>query len=86
LVCITDERKHDIDFVDATSSEIPELVALLNAVEPDGVALKLSALDQEQKQADLVAKVDQILTAVENRTAELTTLAFHRSYTSRIPA
>jgi hypothetical protein len=76
---------HEAESAGATSSEAAELVALLNkALELDNEALKLSAPDQAQKQADLLAQVNQILMTVENRAAELTAVAAHRSYTNRI--
>jgi len=76
---------HEAESAGATSSEIGELVALLNkALEVDSEALKLSAPDQAQKQAQLLAQVDQILTTVQNRAAQLTAVASHRSYTNRI--
>ena len=76
---------HEAESAGATSSEIGELVALLNkALEVDSEALKLSAPDQAQKKAELLAQVDQILTTVENRSTQLTAVASHRSYTNRI--
>jgi hypothetical protein len=78
---------HGAESAGATSSEIAELVALLNkALELNGEALKLSAPDQAKKQADLLTQVDQMLATVQNRAAELTTVASHRSYTNRILA
>jgi hypothetical protein len=76
---------HQSETAGATSSEVAELVALLNkALELDGEAAKLSTPDQTQKRADLRAQVDQILTTVENRAAELTVVASQRSYTNRV--
>jgi N-acyl-D-aspartate/D-glutamate deacylase len=76
---------HRAESAGATSSEIAELVALLNrALELNGEALKMSTPDQTQKQADLLGQVNQILTTVQNRAAQLTALASHRSYTNRI--
>lgn len=78
-------KLHQSEIAGATSSEVAELVALLNkALELDGEAAKLNAPDQTQKRADLRAQVDQILTTVENRTAELTVVASQRSYTNMV--
>jgi predicted PurR-regulated permease PerM len=76
---------HSAESAGATSNEVTELVALLNkALELNGEALKMNTPDQAQKQADLYAQVDQILKTVQNRAAELTAVASHRSYTNRI--
>ena len=76
---------HQSETAGATSSEVAELVALLNkALELDGEAVKLNAPDQTQKRADLRAQVDQMLTTVENRAAELTVVASQRSYTNKV--
>jgi predicted PurR-regulated permease PerM len=76
---------HRAESSGATSNEVTELVALLNkALELNGEALKMNTPDQAQKQADLYTQVDQILKTIQNRAAELTTVASHRSYTNRI--
>jgi len=76
---------HEAESAGATSSEVAPLVVLLNkALELNAEAIKLGTPDQAQKQADLLVQVDQILTTVENRAAELTVVASHRSYTNRI--
>jgi len=78
-------KLHQSETAGATSSEVAELVVLLNkALELDGEAVKLNAPDQTQKRADLRAQVDQILTTVEDRAAELTVVASQRTYTSKI--
>jgi len=78
-------KLHQSETGGATSSEVAELVALLNkALELDGEALKLNAPEQTQKRADLRAQVDQILTTVENRAADLTVVASQRSYTNKV--
>jgi len=62
-------------------------VALLNkALELNREAAKLTAPDQVQRQAELVAQIDQILMTVENRAAVLTALASQRSYTNEVLA
>ena len=76
---------HQAESVDATPSEIGALVGLLNkALELNGEALKLTAPDQVQRRAELVAQIDQILMTVENRAADLTALASQRSYTNKV--
>ena len=76
---------HQAESAGATSTEIGALVALLNkALELNREAAKLSAPDQVQRQAELVAQIDQILMTVENRAADLTALASQRSYTNRV--
>jgi len=76
---------HQAESAGATSSEVAELVALLNrAIELDGEALKLGAPDQAQRRTELLAQVNQILTTVENRATELTVVAYQRSQTNRI--
>lgn len=76
---------HQAESAGATSGEIGELVALLNkALELNGEAVKLTAPEEAQKRAELLAQVDQILTTVENRAAELTSVASQRSYTNRV--
>lgn len=76
---------HQAEFAGATPSEIGALVALLNkALELNGEALKLTAPDEAQRRAELVAQVDQILMTVENRAADLTALASQRSYANRV--
>jgi len=76
---------HRAESAGATSTETAELVALLNkALELNGEALKMSAPEQAQKRADLLAQVDQILTTVQNRAAQLTIVASHRSSANRI--
>ena len=78
-------KLHQSESAGATSSEVAELVALLNkALELDGEAVKLNAPDQTQKRADVLAQVDQILTAVEDRAADLTVVASQRSYTNKV--
>jgi len=76
---------HQAESAGATPSEIGTLAALLNkALELNGEALKLTAPDQVQRRAELVAQVDQILMTVENRAADLTALASQRSYTNKV--
>jgi predicted PurR-regulated permease PerM len=76
---------HQAESAGATPSEIGALVALLNkAIELDTEAQKLNAPGEAQRHAELVAEVDQILTTVENRAAELAVIASQRSYTNRI--
>lgn len=76
---------HQAESAGATSSEIGELVALLNkALELNGEAVKLTTPEEAQKRAELLAQVDHILTTVENRAAELTSVASQRSYTNRV--
>jgi len=76
---------HQAESAGATSTEIGALVVLLNnALELYGDALKLTAPDEGQRRAELVAQVDQILMTVENRAADLTALASQRSYTNRV--
>jgi len=76
---------HQAESAGATSGEIGELVALLNkALELNGEAVKLTAPEEAQKRGELLAQVDQILTTVENRAAELTGVASQRSYTNRV--
>ena len=76
---------HRAESAGATSGEIGGLVALLNkAIELDTEAQKLNAPGEAQRHAELVAEVDQILTTVENRAAELAVIASQRSYTNRI--
>jgi len=76
---------HQAESAGATPSEIGALVALLNkALELNGEALKLTAPDEVQRRAELVAQVDQILMTVENRAADLTALASQRSYTNKV--
>ena len=76
---------HQAESAGATPSEIGALVALLNkALELNGEALKLTAPDEVQRRAELVAQVDHILMTVENRAADLTALASQRSYTNKV--
>jgi len=78
---------HQAESAGATSTEIGALVALLNkALELNREAAKLTAPDQVQRQAELVAQIDQILMTVENRAAVLTALASQRSYTNEVLA
>ena len=75
---------HQAESAGATPSEIETLVALLNkALELDEEALKLNAPDQTQRRIDLLAQVEQILTTVQNRAAELTAVASQRTYNNR---
>jgi hypothetical protein len=76
---------HQAESAGATSNEIGALVGLLNkALELNEDALKLTAPDEAQRRAELVAQVDQILTTVENRAADLTALASQRSYMNKV--
>jgi len=74
---------HRAESAGATSSEIAELVVLLNkALELNVEALKLGT--PYQRRADLLAQVDQILRTVENRAAELAAAASQRTHTNRV--
>jgi len=76
---------HQAESAGATPNEIGALVALLNkALELDREATKLTAPDEAQRRAELVAQADQILMTVENRAADLTALASQRSYTNKV--
>jgi len=76
---------HQAESAGATPSEIGALVALLNkALGLYWEGLKVTAPDEAQRRAELVAQVDQILMTVENRAADLTALASQRSYTNKV--
>ena len=75
---------HQAESAGATPNEMGALVVLLNkALELNREALKLTAPDEAQRRAELVAQVDQILMTVDNRAADLTALASQRSYTNK---
>ena len=68
----------------ATPNEIAALVVLLNkALELNGEALKLTAPSDANKRAGLISQVDQILITAQSQAQDLTTLASHRSSTSK---
>ena len=71
----------------ATSSEIGELVILLNnALALNVEALKLNVPSDAPRRIELLTQVDQILTTVENRAAELTAVATQRTFTNKVLA
>jgi hypothetical protein len=76
---------HRAESSEATSSEVSELVTLLNkALELNREALKLNAPDEVGRRAELLAQVDQILTTVENRSVELTVVSSQRAYRDKV--
>lgn len=75
---------HRAESAGATSSEVGELVVLLNnALGLNVEALKLNAPEAAQRRIDLLAQVDQVLMTVENRATDLTTAASQRSFTNK---
>jgi predicted DNA-binding protein YlxM (UPF0122 family) len=71
----------------ATSSEIADLVKLLNtALGLNEEALKLTSQSDAQKRAELLAQVDQTLTSVEAKAAQVQTVASQRTRTNRMLA
>jgi len=78
---------HQAESAGATSSEVAELVALLNrALELNGEALKLTAPTDAQKRADLLAQVDEILTSVEAKAVQIQAAASQRTRTNTLLA
>ena len=78
---------HRSESAGATSSEIGELVILLNnALALNVEALKLNVPSDAPRRIELLTQVDQILTTVENRAAELTAVATQRTFTNKVLA
>lgn len=78
---------HKAESAGATSSEIAELVVLLNnALALNAEALKLNTPSDASRHIALLAQVDQILTTVTSRAAELTAVAAQRTFTNKILA
>ena len=69
----------------ATPRELSQLVALLNtALELNRKALTLTSPDQAEERAGLLARVNLILAAVQNRAVDLRATASERTSSSRI--
>lgn len=78
---------HQAESAGATSSEVGQAVVLLNtALELNRQALKLNTPEEAERQAALLAQVDQILATVEKQAGELTLLAYRRMYTNKVVA
>jgi len=76
---------HQAETAGAAPTEIESLVTLLNrALELNDQAMKLNTADETQRRTALLAQVNQILTTVEDQTAELTVVASQRTYTNKI--
>ncbi len=72
---------HRAETSGASSSEVSELVALLNkALELNREALKHNAPDEVGRRAELLAQVDQILTTVETRSV----VSSQRAYRDKV--
>jgi hypothetical protein len=78
---------HRAESAGATSGEIGELVVLLNnALALNVEALRLNAPSDAPRRTELLAQVDQILTTVANRAAQLTSVAAQRTFTNKVLA
>ena len=76
---------HQAESAGATSSEVSELVILLNkALELDREAMTLNAPNEAEQRSELLAQANQILTTVQNRAADLTVTASQRTYTTKV--
>jgi hypothetical protein len=81
------EALHRAESAGAHSTEIEELVVLLNnALALNVEALRLNASSDSQRRIELLAQVDQIIVTVENRATELTVVAAQRTFTSKVLA
>ena len=78
---------HQAESAGATSSEVAELVTLLNrALEMNGEALKLASPSDAQRRAELLKQVDEVLTSVEAKATQLQAVASQRTFTNTILA
>jgi hypothetical protein len=69
----------------ATSSEVSELVILLNkALELDREAMTLNAPNETERRSALLVEANQTLTTVQNQAANLTVAASERTYTDKV--
>jgi hypothetical protein len=79
------EAVHKAESAGATPNEVSPLAAQLNkALELNREALRMSTPDESGKRAELLAQVDQNLTAVKNEADQLAVASAQREYIDKI--
>lgn len=78
---------HKAESAGATTGEVANLVTLLNkALELNQQALQLTGAEDAQKQAQLLAQVDEILGTVQFEATQLEVVASQRTFTNNVLA